>query len=39
MKIIKAFVAGMITTVVIEGVLTVYVMAKKESEVTADESD
>ena len=39
MKTIKAFVAGMIATVVIEGVLIVYVMAKKESEVTADESD
>ena len=26
MKIIKAFVAGMITTVVIEGVLTIYVI-------------
>lgn len=39
MKIIKAFVAGMIATVVIEGVLTVYVMAKKESEVNTDEAD
>ncbi len=39
MKTIKTFVAGMITTLVIQTALTVYGMTKKESEVKSDESN
>ena len=39
MKIIKAFVAGMVTTIVIQGVILVYGMTRNESEVKTDENN